>query len=139
MVLRVVCSIDWPTRWVTESSRSLTARAISAWRPASAWPIASTRPVASLWARSISLRRSSSSSARIGLRHRQFRAAPAGAGDHDGDDQEQHKRQRAEADQRGAGTNRQVADHKKNLVHVALVADSALNANEGRTFMVNAR
>ena len=65
MVLRVVCSIDWPTRWVTESSRSLTARAMSAWRPASAWPIASTRPVASVWARSISLRRSSSSSARI--------------------------------------------------------------------------
>ena len=65
MVLRVVCSIDWPTRWVTESSRSLTARAMSAWRPASAWPISWTRPVASDWARSISLTRSSSSSARI--------------------------------------------------------------------------
>jgi len=65
MVLRVVCSIDWPTRWVTVSSRSLTVRAISAWRPANACPIASTRPVASLCARSISLRRSSSSSARI--------------------------------------------------------------------------
>ena len=65
MVLRVVCSIDWPTRWVTESSRSLTVRAISAWRPASAWPIASTRPVASLCARIISESRSSSSSARI--------------------------------------------------------------------------
>ncbi len=65
MVLRVVCSIDWPTRWVTVSSRSLTARAMSAWRPASACPIASTRPVASLWARSISLKRSSSSTARM--------------------------------------------------------------------------
>lgn len=38
---------------------------MSAWRPASAWPISWTRPVASLWARSISLTRSSSSSARI--------------------------------------------------------------------------
>ena len=53
----------------------------------------------------------------LGLRHRQFRAAPARAGDHDRDDQEQDKRQRAESDQRGTGANRQVADHKKNLVH----------------------
>ena len=38
---------------------------------------------------------------------------------------EQQQRQRAEADQRGAGADRQVADHEKNLVHAALVADSA--------------
>ena len=126
MVLRVVCSIDWPTRWVTESSRSLTARAISAWRPASAWPIASTRPVASLCARSISLRRSSSSSARIACAiassapRRPDRAITMAM------ISKQQQRQRAEADQRRAGANRQVADHEKNLVHAAVVADSAL-------------
>ena len=86
MVLRVVCSIDWPTRWVTESSRSLTARAISAWRPASAWPMASTRPVASFCARSISLQALFELVGADGLRHRQFGAAAAGARDHDGDD-----------------------------------------------------
>ena len=106
MVLRVVASIDWPTRWVTESSRSLTARAISAWRPASAWPIASTRPVASLCARSISLRRSSSSSARIACAiassapRRPDRAITTAM------HQQQHQRQRAEADQRGTDANR---------------------------------
>jgi hypothetical protein len=33
--------------------------------------------------------------------------------------------------------DRQIADHEKDLVHVALVADSAANANEEGTFMVN--
>ena len=50
---------------------------------------------------------------------------------------EQQQRQRAKADQRGAGADRQVADREKDLVHAALVTDSALNANEEGTFMVN--
>ena len=106
MVLRVVCSIDWPTRWVTESSRSLTARAISAWRPASAWPMASTRPVASLWARSISLRRSSSSSARMACAIASSAPRRPERAIDDGDGQQQQQRQRAEADQRRAGADR---------------------------------
>jgi len=49
MVWRLVCSIDWPTRWVTVSSTLVTARAIFGLASARACPIASTRPVASLW------------------------------------------------------------------------------------------
>ena len=45
--------------------------------------------------------------------------------------------QRAKAEQRVAGANRPVADREKNLVHEALVADSAACANEEGTFMVN--
>ena len=71
------------------------------------------------------------------LRHRQFGAAAAGARDHDGDDQQQDKRERAEADQRVNGADRPVADHKNNLVHGLLVADSPAYANEEGTFMVN--
>ena len=58
------------------------------------------------------------------LRHRQFRAAPARARDHDGDGQQQQQRERAKADQRVDGADRPVADHEKDLVHAALVADS---------------
>ena len=72
-----------------------------------------------------------------GLRHREFRAAPAGPRDHDGDDQQQQQARAHDADQRDAGADRQVADHQKNFVHAALVADSRLNANEEGTFMVN--
>ncbi len=106
MVLRVVASIDWPTRWVTESSRSLTARVISAWRPTSA---CAHRVDA---AGGLGLRAQHLAEALfqfVGanrLRHRQFRAAAAGPRDHDGDGQQQHQRERAEADQRRADVNR---------------------------------
>ena len=124
MVLRVVCSIDWPTRWVTESSRSLTARAISAWRPASACAHR-IDPAGGLALRAQHFAQAFFQFVGAdGLRHRQFRAAPAGPRDHDGDHQQQDKRQRAEADQRVAGADRQVADHEKNLVHARVVADS---------------
>ena len=119
MVLRVVASIDWPTRWVTESSRSLTARAISAWRPASACPIASTRPVDSLCARSISLRRSSSSSARIACAiassapRRPERAMTMAMVS------SSTSASAPKPSQRVDGANRQVADHENNLVHGA--------------------
>jgi len=43
------------------------------------------------------------------------------------------------ADQRRASADRQVADHENNLVHAAVVADSAANANEEGTFMVDRR
>ena len=85
MVLRVVASIDWPTRWVTESSRSLTARAISAWRPASACAHR-IDPAGGLALRPQHL--AEALLQLVGadrLRHRQFRAAAAGAGDDDGD------------------------------------------------------
>ena len=120
MVWRVVASIDWPTRWVTESSRSLTARVISDWRPTSACAMASTRPVefalrpqhlAQALFQFVSANR---------LRHRQFRAPAARAGDDDGDRQQQHQRQRAEPGQRLANVNRQVADDEKNFVHAAM-------------------
>ena len=52
-----------------------------------------------------------------GLRHRQFGAAPTGSCEHDGNDGEQHEHQRTDADQRKTGADRQVAGHKKNLVH----------------------
>ena len=69
------------------------------------------------------------------LRHRQLRAAAAGSGDHDGDDQQQQQRQRAKADQRLADADRQVADHEKNFVHAALVADSlALRERRGNIY-----
>ena len=85
-------SIDWPTRWVTESSRSLTARAISACRPASACAIASTRPEASACARSISWRRCSSSSARAAWIVASSGVALARPRHHDGDDEQQQQR-----------------------------------------------
>jgi hypothetical protein len=68
---------------------------------------------------------------------RQFQPAPAGSGDRNSDDEEQDERERAEPDQRLTGVDRRRADHEKNVVHAALVADSALNSNEGGTFMVN--
>ena len=125
IVLRVVCSIDWPTRWVTESSRSLTARAISACRPASACAIASTRPVDSLWARSMSLQPLLQLVGAHGLRHREFRATPARFGDDDHQHQQQDERERADGDQAVGDANRPVADQEKNLVHAALVTQFA--------------
>ncbi len=72
-----------------------------------------------------------------GLRHRELGATPPRPRDHDGNDQKQQQRDGTEADQRDTGSNRQVADHKKDLVHPVLVTDSRLNANEEGTFMVN--
>ena len=120
MVWRVVASIDWPTRWVTESSRSLTARVISDWRPTSAWRHG-VDP-----AGGFALRPQHFAQALLQfvgadrLRHRQFRAAAAGAGDDDGDHQQQHQREGAEADQQFADVDRQVADDEKNFVHAAM-------------------
>ena len=111
----MVASIDWPTRWVTESSRSFTARAISAWRPASAWAhridaaggfALCTQHFRKPFFKLVGADR---------LCHRQFRAATAGAGDDDGNGEQQDERERTDADQRVAGTNRQVADLKKHL------------------------
>ena len=122
MVWRVVASIDWPTRCVTESSRSLTARVISDWRPTSACAMASTRPVDSLCARSISLRRSSSSSARIACAiassapRRPERAMTMAIAS------SSTKASAPKPDQRLADVNRQVADDEKNFVHARLVA-----------------
>src|SRR3984957_14474663 len=71
------------------------------------------------------------------LRHCELSATPPRPCDHDGNDQKQQQRDGTEADQRDIGSNRQVADRKKDLVHAALVADSPPNANEEGTFMVN--
>jgi hypothetical protein len=64
-------------------------------------------------------------------------ASSAPRRDNDGDDQQQDQRERAEPDQCVTSANRPVADHEKDLVHAALVADSGASANEEGTFMVN--
>ena len=120
MVWRVVASIDWPTRWVTEIQPlvdrprhlGLTAHQRLGHRvdPSGGFAL---RPqhLAQAFLQLVGADR---------LRHRQFRAAAAGAGDHNGDRQQQNQSEHAEADQRLANVNRQVADDEKNFVHAAM-------------------
>ncbi len=107
MVLRVVCSIDWPTRWVTESSRSDDRAGHFGLPPG----------------QSLSHRVNAAGGFALGaqhfaqallklvgsdcLRHRQLRAAAAGARDHDGYGQQEDEGEYAKPDQRLAGVDRQ--------------------------------
>ena len=112
-MLRVVCSIDWPTRWVTESSRSFDG----------------ARHVGLAPGQRLSHCIDAAGGFALGAEHfaqplfqfvGAFGAAAPGSRDDDGDNKQQQQCKRREPGQCRVDPDRPIADHEKDIVHAAL-------------------